>query len=88
MKIDEEMFSMILDLDDKTSKVMCLWMVAILDHRGKYGDRAWDELKGITDENIVTAMAFMSGLMIGGNCKTIHTLEDYLTDYLRSKKIN
>lgn len=69
----------ILNETDTEKVFLKLWIIAILYHRQPESEKAWNELKKITNENIVNTMSFMSGLLIAGNPKTTEeTLKSFL----------
>ena len=42
-------------------KIVRLWALAMLNYRQEAGDLAWDAMRKLTDPDVVTAIAFLTG---------------------------
>ena len=49
-----------------SAKIIRLWGIVMLNYRAPLGDKAWKQMKKITNQDVVTAIAFISGFCIGG----------------------
>ncbi len=53
---------------DKSTKIIRLVSVAVMNHRQPLGDKAWGAVRDITDGHVVTALAFLLGYTLAGDC--------------------
>jgi len=70
---------------DKSTKIIRLWAVAMLNYRQPTGDNAWDAIRGLTDNDTCTALSFLTGFCSGGGSFDAEKL-DGLVPELKEKK--
>jgi hypothetical protein len=48
-----------------SQKLVRLFAVAMIDYRGPVGDLAWEKIREVTGEDYASALAFISGFVMG-----------------------
>jgi len=50
---------------DKASKIIRLWAITMLNYRQPMGDKAWDAIRELTDDDTCTALSYLTGFCSG-----------------------